>query len=215
MRRPQSGSPPRRPKGNAALFSRHSPSSSSRTSLKPCRRDAQLFTRPEGHPLLRPSAGLPVGALDLLRGTASVIETNIRDAKGRPSWDNQSLSPAREPLQCPRHANATQMVAGGTDPKTAQTRLGHSDIRLTLGLYSDAVEAADRKAEETWVGCFSERGRRECVMSTQDERHLSRDEREMIYPLKGLSSREVPFRNAVTRTYRVEATSFSPAYPCL
>jgi hypothetical protein len=33
--------------------------------------------------------------------------------------------------------------------KTAQVRLGHSDARLTLALYAQAVEAADRQAAET------------------------------------------------------------------
>jgi hypothetical protein len=35
------------------------------------------------------------------------------------------------------------------DMKTAQVRLGHSDARLTLALYAQAVEAADRQAAET------------------------------------------------------------------
>lgn len=47
-----------------------------------------------------------------------------------------------------RRASATAMVLAGIDLKTAQTRLGHSDPRLTLGLYAQAVASADRDAAE-------------------------------------------------------------------
>jgi hypothetical protein len=45
-------------------------------------------------------------------------------------------------------ANATALVAEGVDLKTAQARLGHSNPRLTLGLYAQATEAADRAAAD-------------------------------------------------------------------
>jgi integrase len=55
-----------------------------------------------------------------------------------------------------RRANATAMVAGGVDVKTAQSRLGHSDPRITLAIYAQAVEEADRRAAdmvgETFLG---------------------------------------------------------------
>jgi integrase len=47
-----------------------------------------------------------------------------------------------------RRANATALVAAGVDIKTAQTRLGHSDPRLTLTIYARAVPEADRAAAE-------------------------------------------------------------------
>jgi integrase len=47
-----------------------------------------------------------------------------------------------------RRANATALVAEGVDLKTAQARLGHSNPRLTLGLYAQATEAADREAAD-------------------------------------------------------------------
>jgi integrase len=47
-----------------------------------------------------------------------------------------------------RRANATAMVVGGVDMKTAQTRLGHSDPRLTLAVYAQATTEADRRAAE-------------------------------------------------------------------
>jgi integrase len=48
-----------------------------------------------------------------------------------------------------RRSNATALVISGVDPKTTQTRLGHSDPRLTLALYAQATTAADRGAAET------------------------------------------------------------------
>ncbi|HKX71983.1 MAG TPA: tyrosine-type recombinase/integrase [Acidimicrobiales bacterium] len=45
-----------------------------------------------------------------------------------------------------RRANATALIADGVDLKTAQTRLGHSNPRLTLALYAQATEAGDRAA---------------------------------------------------------------------
>jgi hypothetical protein len=34
------------------------------------------------------------------------------------------------------------------DPRTAATRLGHSDVRLTLDVYARALDEADRAAAE-------------------------------------------------------------------
>lgn len=45
-----------------------------------------------------------------------------------------------------RRTNATAMVLDGVDVKTAQTRLGHSDPRLTLAIYAQATEEGDRSA---------------------------------------------------------------------
>ncbi len=47
-----------------------------------------------------------------------------------------------------RRANATGLVLEGIDLKTAQTRLGHTDPRLTLGIYAQASTEADRHAAE-------------------------------------------------------------------
>ncbi len=38
------------------------------------------------------------------------------------------------------------MVTGGVDVRTAQNRLGHSDPRLTIGLYAQATTGADASA---------------------------------------------------------------------
>jgi integrase len=45
-----------------------------------------------------------------------------------------------------RRANASTLVAAGVDVKTARTRLGHSDPRLTLAIYAQVVPEADRAA---------------------------------------------------------------------
>jgi integrase len=47
-----------------------------------------------------------------------------------------------------RRANATGLILEGIDLKTAQTRLGHTDPRLTLGIYAQASTEADRRAAE-------------------------------------------------------------------
>lgn len=48
-----------------------------------------------------------------------------------------------------RRLNATTLVVGGVDVKTAQVRLGHSDPRMTLAIYASAPATADRAAAET------------------------------------------------------------------
>lgn len=47
-----------------------------------------------------------------------------------------------------RRAAATGLVAEGVDLKTAQTRLGHADHRLTLVIYAQATTEADRAAAD-------------------------------------------------------------------
>jgi len=45
-----------------------------------------------------------------------------------------------------RKFNATLMVTGGVDVKTAQVRLGHSDPRLTLAIYASMTGESERSA---------------------------------------------------------------------
>lgn len=47
-----------------------------------------------------------------------------------------------------RRLNATGLVMEGVDVKTAQSRLGHSDPRLTLAVYAQATTEADRSAAD-------------------------------------------------------------------
>jgi integrase len=41
---------------------------------------------------------------------------------------------------------ATNLVAAGIDPKTAQARLGHSSPQMTIGIYARATAEGDRNA---------------------------------------------------------------------
>ena len=56
-----------------------------------------------------------------------------------------------------RRANATALVLAGVDLKTAQARLGHSDPRLTLGVYAQATTDADEAAAVALGERFSRR----------------------------------------------------------
>ncbi|MGD9750012.1 MAG: tyrosine-type recombinase/integrase [Acidimicrobiia bacterium] len=47
-----------------------------------------------------------------------------------------------------RRLNATLLVAAGVDPKTAQHRLGHADISMTLAIYAQATEQGDSDAAD-------------------------------------------------------------------
>ena len=47
-----------------------------------------------------------------------------------------------------RRTSATGLVVAGVDVKTAQSRLGHSRVSLTLELYAQAVTEADRLASD-------------------------------------------------------------------
>jgi Phage integrase family len=52
-----------------------------------------------------------------------------------------------------RRANATGLVSSGVDIRTAQSRLGHADVRMTLEIYARATNEADRAAAEAIGGC--------------------------------------------------------------
>ncbi len=56
-----------------------------------------------------------------------------------------------------RRANATAMVRQNVDLKTAQTRLGHSDPRLTLAVYAQATTEGDDEAADKLGDVFMTR----------------------------------------------------------
>jgi integrase len=87
--------------------------------------DAYVFVAPEGGPL---------------------DYSHFRDRVWLPACNASGLTGLR--FHDLRHANATGLVADGVDVKTAQTRLGHSDPRLTLAIYAQAVTEADRAAAD-------------------------------------------------------------------
>lgn len=53
-----------------------------------------------------------------------------------------------------RRTNATALVQEGVDVKTAQERLGHSDPRLTIGLYAQVIKAGERDAADRLGDAF-------------------------------------------------------------
>jgi integrase len=62
-----------------------------------------------------------------------------------------------------RRCNATGMVADKVDVKTAMTRFGHSDVRLTLELYAQATTEADQLAAQGLAARFLPRDGRAMV----------------------------------------------------
>jgi integrase len=87
------------------------------------------------------------------------------DEDGRPlrdtNWRRRVWLPAVEAAGCLgagfhdlRRLNATSLVVGGVDVKTAQVRLGHADPRMTLAIYASAPASADRAAAEVLGATF-------------------------------------------------------------
>ena len=60
-----------------------------------------------------------------------------------------------------RRANATSLVAEGVDVKTAQTMLGHSEARLLLDVYAQAVAKRGEAAAEAMGSRFLPPGPRD------------------------------------------------------
>lgn len=94
------------------------------------------------------------------------------------NWRRRVWLPATVAAGCPgagfhdlRRASATALIVGGVNVRTAQARLGHSDPRLTLSLYAQVVEEADRQAAETVGSHFlSTRPRDERAMDPRQTR---------------------------------------------
>ena len=84
-------------------------------------------------------------------GSAHVIATPAGEPLEYSTWRRRVWLPACREADLEgvgfhdlRRANATALVAEGVDLKTAQTRMGHSDVRLTLAIYAQATTEADR-----------------------------------------------------------------------
>jgi integrase len=96
-----------------------------------------------------------------------------------------------------RRLNATAMVLDGTDVKTAQTRLGHSDPRLTLAIYAQATTEGDRLASDRLGARFFPTGGGLRPLSegpaAASSRDGARDERAMV------SRRRIRDRNRQAR----------------
>jgi integrase len=79
------------------------------------------------------------------------------------NWLRRVWKPATRSAACEwagfhdlRRANATALVSSGVDIKTAQTRLGHVDPRMTIGLYAQQIPTLDRNAADTVGALFLE-----------------------------------------------------------
>jgi integrase len=73
---------------------------------------------------------------------------NFRARVLRPALEQVGLSGLGLGLHDLRRFAATQMVAAGVDPRTAQGRLGHSDPRLLLTVYAQFTPGGDRAAAD-------------------------------------------------------------------
>jgi integrase len=62
-----------------------------------------------------------------------------------------------------RSLATTALIDEGVDPKTAQTRLGHSSPQVTLGIYARATRRADKAAADKVGERFRPRGKRGVV----------------------------------------------------
>ena len=72
-------------------------------------------------------------------------------------WNNTSFTTAYKTflnkinmryvkLHSLRHSHATMLIASGTDMKTVSARLGHTDIKITLNIYSHILKEMDNTA---------------------------------------------------------------------
>jgi integrase len=71
------------------------------------------------------------------------------------NWRRRVWLPAAKAAGCEgagfhdlRRLNATTLVVGGIDVKTAQVRLGHADPRMTLAIYAAAPASVDKAAAD-------------------------------------------------------------------
>lgn len=83
-------------------------------------------------------AGLRLRDLDFLAGDLTVAVQLTRGTKAR-----SVLGPPKS------NAGRRRMAVDRVDIKTAQARLGHSDPRLTLAIYAQAMTEGDRAASDS------------------------------------------------------------------
>lgn len=100
--------------------------------------DALVFPAPAGGPLTAANWRRRVWWPAVL---AAGLGTLTADEDGTTHYEGPGFHDLRR-------TSATALVVAGVDVKTAQTRLGHSQVRLTLELYAQAVDEAERKAAE-------------------------------------------------------------------
>lgn len=80
------------------------------------------------------------------RGNGDVLHPNIVSSRFRKLCEQTELPKIR--FHDLRHTAATLMLANGEHPKIVQERLGHSDISMTLNLYSHVLPSMQRDAAD-------------------------------------------------------------------
>ena len=119
------------PKALVEMFAEHL----TRPDLTAADRGAFVFTAPQGGLISQDNWRCRVW-LPALKGAG------LATAKPRPGFHDL------------RRAVATALVAAGVDPKTVQTRLGHSDVRTTLEIYTRTTADSDHRAAELLADPF-------------------------------------------------------------
>lgn len=121
---------------------------------------------PPKTPAARRTLSIPKALAEILRDHVDTLDLSddpdpllFSDAKGGPlrysNYLRRVWNPARRRAGIPdvgfhdlRRTAITAMVAAGVDVKTAQTRAGHSDPRMTLAVYAKATREGDQAAAE-------------------------------------------------------------------
>ena len=85
---------------------------------------------------------------DLVFGKTATepFPTSSIDRQAKKAWAEAGLEPTT--LHTARHCAASIMVAAGLDPKTVQTYLGHSDLKVTMDIYAHVLPGRHREAAE-------------------------------------------------------------------
>jgi integrase len=82
-----------------------------------------------------------------------VVSTSLYRREFQPLPERARLADEKFTIHSLRHTFATTLAEKGVHPSTAQKMLGHSDIRMTLAIYTHATDgmqdAATAALEET------------------------------------------------------------------
>ncbi len=159
---------------------------------------------------LGPAGGHPEALLFSPAGRSPMSYSNFRQRIWIPAVESAGLSGTN--FHDLRRTNASIMVAAGVDVKTAQHRLGHTDVRLTLELYAQVSSAADRSAAEVLGASFSGvfgHDTRDGTAITPNGRSARRGRRAVTCQKGvGLGGFEPP--TSASRTQRANQTALQP-----
>jgi integrase len=125
-----------------------------------CRRELSIGQAPPCF-LSRQVVGSTASNLGIQGGANRAPENTNATSGALPVWRRRVWLPAVKASGCAgagfhdlRRINATALVVGGVDVKTAQVRLGHSDPRMTLAIHASAPASADRAAADVLGATF-------------------------------------------------------------